>query len=169
MDNRIRKSLIDKSVESFTYNPQLVVNRRAKNIKTKLEYHLRNSDRFDIAVSYVVWSGLQLIYENLKKFKDNSRMIITTEGLVTDPRSLRALLKLDIEVKVYDPYVNSDGFHLKSYFFERDNNVTLLVGSSNISSRAFGKVHEMVIEVESNEDGQIVEEYQKMCKISSCI
>ncbi|HHW79957.1 MAG TPA: DEAD/DEAH box helicase family protein [Acholeplasmataceae bacterium] len=160
MNNSIRKSLVDKSVESFTYNPQLVVNKRAKNIKSRIDYYLTRTDRFDIAVSYVVWSGLQLIYDKFKRFDNTSRMILTTEGLVTDPRSLRSLLELGIQVKIYDPFVNSDGFHLKSYFFEKDNDVTLLVGSSNISSRAFGKVHEMVIEVESKQDGQIVEEYQ---------
>lgn len=160
MDKRIKKSLYDKTIESFTYNPQIVVNKRSKNIKSRIEYYLRKSNRFDIAVSYVVWSGLQLIINGFKKYDENSRLILTTEGLVTDPRSLRALLDLNISVKVYDPFVNSDGFHLKSYLFEENNKSTLLIGSSNISSRAFGKVHEMVMEVEANNDGQIVDEYK---------
>lgn len=159
MNNSIKKSLINKDIESFTYNPQIVVNKRNKNIKSKLEYYLKRSDRFDIAVSYVVWSGLQLIYDSFKKYDQDSRFILTTEGLVTDPRSLRALMDLDVSVKIFDPFVNGDGFHLKSYSFERNNKTTLLVGSSNISSRAFGKVHEMLIEVEAENEGQLVDEY----------
>src|SRR5690554_1013918 len=107
MDKSIKKSLFNKNIESFTYNPQIVVNKREKTIKQKLEYHLSKSNRFDIAVSYVVWSGLQLIIDRFNKYNKNSRMIITTEGFVTDPRSLKALYDLNISVKVYDHKINN--------------------------------------------------------------
>lgn len=91
MDKAIKKSLFNKELESVTYNPNLVVNTNIKNIKDKVQNLLRTSKRVDIAVSYAVWSGLSLIYQDLKNFDSNSRIIVTTEGMVTDPRSLRKL------------------------------------------------------------------------------
>lgn len=158
----IEKSLFDKKIESFVYNPNIVVNRHTKNIKQRIIKSLNDSDRVDIAVSYSVWSGLQLIYDNLKKFNSNSRIILTIEGFVTDPISLRKLNELNIQVKIYCPSEKGKGFHLKSYMFEKDNTRKILVGSANISQRAFGLVHEMAIEVDANKDGYIVEEYNNI-------
>ncbi|MDY0278198.1 MAG: DEAD/DEAH box helicase family protein [Acholeplasma sp.] len=156
----IEKALFNKKIESFVYNPNLVVNRNTKNIKDRIIRLLEEADRVDIAVSYSVWSGLQLIYEKLKKFSSDSRFILTIEGFVTDPISLRKLNELDMQVKVYSPTDKGKGFHLKTYFFEKNDERKILVGSANISSRAFGLVHEMAIEVEANKDGYIVEEYK---------
>lgn len=158
----IEKSLFDKRVESFVYNPNIVVNRNSKNIKQKIIKLLDLSDRVDIAVSYSVWSGLSLIYDHLKKFKSDSRLILTIEGFVTDPKSLEKLNDLDMSVKVYAPTKNGKGFHLKTYMFEKEDHRTLLVGSANISSRAFGLVHEMAIEVDAEKDGYIVQEYNEV-------
>lgn len=161
MNDKIRKSLIDKSVVGFEYNPQIIVNERFKTIKERLIYNLSNSKRINIAVSYVVWSGLSLIYKHLEKFDKSSRILVTTEGFVTDPRSLRKLLELGLSVKVYKPYnANSKGFHLKSYHFEKEDYSTILIGSNNISARAFGLAHEMAVEIDSNEEGLFIEKYQ---------
>lgn len=160
MNLAIEKSLINKNIEHFEHTPKIVVNGNSKDIKEKVKEILRKSSRVDIAVSYAVWSGLSLIYKELEKFDSESRIIVTTEGVVTDIRSLKALKKLPISSKVYDPEYGDIGFHLKSYFGETSDEKILLVGSSNISLRAFGLVHEMGIEVKANHDGQIVSEYK---------
>ncbi len=163
MINRaIEKSLIDKSIESKVYNPNILTNDNKKSIKTKIMTNLREADRVDIAVSYCVWSGLVLIYKDLERYDASSRMIITTEGFVTDPRSLEKLLELKISVKVYDPSKGDKGFHLKSYMFEKGKNRSIIIGSSNISNRAFGLVHEMAVEINASEKGYIVDEYSKI-------
>ena len=163
MNDKIKKSLVDKNVIGFEYNPQIVVNNKIKTIKERLISNLKDSKRINIAVSYVVWSGLSLIYDELKKFDKNSKILITTEGFVTDPRSLRKLLELDLDVRVYDPYVvGSKGFHLKSYFFEKDDYATILIGSNNISARAFGLAHEMAVEIDSKEEGMFVAKYNEV-------
>lgn len=161
MDNKIRKSLIDSKVESVGYNPKIVINEKNKGIKNTIINNFEESDRFDIAVSYVVWSGFSLLKEHLKKFDSKSRFILTTEGFVTDPNSLRELLELDIQVKLYSPDAEGRGFHLKSYLFEKDDERKLLIGSNNISLRALGEVHEMAMEVEANKDGYVIEKYSQ--------
>jgi len=157
--DKIEKSLFNKTINSIDYNPKIVINNQNKTIKTRLIELIESSDRVDIAVSYVVWSGLQQLYEKLKSFDSRSRIILTTEGYVTDPKSLIKLNELDIQVKVYSPIENGSGFHLKTYLFEKQNLMTLFIGSANISSRAFGYVHEMAIEVDANKDGYIVKDY----------
>lgn len=159
MDAKIVKSLIDKNINSVGYNPKIVINENNKGVKQSLIENLRVADRFDIAVSYVVWSGFSLLKEEIKKFDHRSRFILTSEGLVTDPNSLEALLEMDIQVKVYDPYSNGRGFHLKSYLFEKEDMRTLMIGSNNISVRALGDVHEMAVEVDASENGYIIDKY----------
>lgn len=159
----IEKSLFNKQVESMIYNPNLVVNTKVKKIKDKVQNLLRTSKRVDIAVSYAVWSGLSLIYKDLEKFDSNSRIIVTTEGLVTDPRSLRKLLELPMTSKVYSPSsVDDKGFHLKTYLGESEDRCKIILGSSNISARAFGLVHELAVEIDSEKDGYIVEDHKNI-------
>lgn len=163
MDSRIRKSLYDKTIDEFFYNPQLIANDDRKNIKTRIIENLQTADQVDIAVSYVVWSGLSLIYDELKRFDHNTRILLTTEGYVSDPTSLRKLHELNAQVKIYNPHDKpTKGFHLKSYCFSRDGNKTILVGSNNISSRAFGLAHEMMVEIDAKNEGFIVSEYLRV-------
>ena len=159
MENATKKSLFNKELESVTYNPNLIVNTNIKNIKDKVQNLLRASKRVDIAVSYAVWSGLSLIYQDLKKFNSDSRIIVTTEGMVTDPRSLKKLLELPMESKVYTPRLGDKGFHLKTYLGEGEDQYKIILGSSNISARAFGLVHELAVEINSKKDGYIIEEH----------
>src|SRR5690554_2452057 len=165
MQDKIKKSLIDKNTNTygFEYNPQIVFNNNFKTIKERLIKNFEEANTIKIAVSYAVWSGVGLIINSLRKFDKNSKILLTTEGLVTDPTSLRALLELDLEVKVYAPYTNEDkGFHLKSYYFEKTNHSTILIGSNNISSRAFGLAYEMAVEIDSNDEGLFVEKYNNI-------
>lgn len=163
MEIKIRKSLYDKNTVGFEYNPQIVSNVNIKTIKERLINNLKESNRVNIAVSYIVWSGLSLIYNHLKKFDKNSRILVTTEGFVTDPQSLRRLMELELQVRVYEPYTrDSKGFHLKSYHFGKDDHSTILIGSNNISARAFGLAHEMAVEVDSNEEGMFINKYEEV-------
>ena len=163
MKNKVIKSLFDKTVDEFYYNPQIVVNERSKNIKSRIIENLKKANKIDIAISYVVWSGLSLIYQELKRFDKSSRILVTTEGFVTDPTSLRRLKDLNLSVKVYNPFdKETKGFHLKSYCFSKENDKTILIGSNNISARAFGMSHEMMVEVDSKNEGYIVSEYSRV-------
>ncbi len=156
---KVEKSLFDKNIDVDIYNPQLLTNDTNKGIKSKIINLLQNSERFDIAISYVVMSGLQLIQKELSRYDSYSRMLLTTEGYVTCPASLRRLLDMNLTVKVYDPQSNNYGFHLKTYMFYTEDKRNLVVGSSNISARAFGRVHEMVVDIDASKEGSIVDSY----------
>ncbi len=161
LNNEIKKSLIDRTVPAASYNPSIVTNTFTKHIKNRIKHLLSSSKRVDIAVSYVVWSGLSLIYDELKKFDSTSRLVLTIDGNVTDILSLNKLNELSMQVKVYSSYGNHQGFHLKSYLFEQEDKSTLFIGSANISSRAFGMVHEMGTEINSDKNGYIIDKYNE--------
>lgn len=162
MNLEIQKSLFDKEIKSATHNPAIVINKQKKKIKDKVQELINTSKNVDIAVSYAVWSGLSLIHNDLKRLDKDSRIIVTTEGYVTDPKSLKGLMDLPMQSKVYVPSNGAAGFHLKTYLGEDgDGQSKLLVGSSNISFRAFSIVHEMAIEVNANTNGLIVQEYRE--------
>lgn len=158
----VEKSLFNKSIDSFIYNPSFIINTETKNIKDKILELLYSSKRIDIAVSYIVWSGLSLIYKQLEKFDKSSRILVTTEGMVSDPQSLKKLLELPIQTKVYSPTSDSKGFHLKTFFGEKKNQSRILVGSSNISARAFGLAHEMIVEINTENNGSLIEEHHNI-------
>lgn len=160
-DKAINKALINKNTINNESNPKLIDNSDVKAIKNEIIEGLKNAKTFDIAVSYVVWSGLSIIYKYLKKYDNKSRLLVTTEGMVTDIVSLKKLLKLDIDVRVYIPKTDTMGFHLKSYVFKNDEYIKLIIGSNNLSARAFGLSHEMAMVVNSKVQGEIVDSYQK--------
>ena len=82
--------------------------------------HIDEADRVDIAVSFVMESGVRLLRPHLQDLLDRggALRLITGEYLdVTDPEALRRLMDLEgrAELKVFEAGVI--GFHPKSWIF----------------------------------------------------
>lgn len=111
--------------------------------------HLDSCERADMAVAFILESGVELIEEHLRDLLDRGSRIrlLTGDYLgITDPRALFRLLDLaqgtpgQFELRVFQ--AGSISFHPKAYIFhftDPHSGGIAYVGSSNLSSQALGE------------------------------
>lgn len=125
---------------SVASNAVLTASARDPQLSYELVREIGTADEIDMVVSFVRWSGLDLLLDALRSFVTRGgklRVVTTTYMGVTEVRAVERLAKLpNTEIRIC--YDGSDSrLHAKAYMFHRRSGYsTAYIGSSNISKPA---------------------------------
>jgi len=134
------------------------------SLESELRREIRTADEIDFLISFIKFSGLRLIYEDLVDFTKTRKLrVITTSYMgASDYKAILDLSKLpNTEVKIsYD--TKRTRLHAKAYYFKRNTEFsTAYIGSSNLSNPALSNGLEWNLKVSEYTSKDVVDSFKK--------
>ncbi|MFG6146820.1 DUF3427 domain-containing protein [Halobacillus sp. B23F22_1] len=162
LQHSYHKGFIDKDFSSSTrFRPELLVNSKEKHkdVLTSLLDELKSCRYFMFSVAFITESGLATLKSHLHDLKlkgIKGKILTSTYQMFNKPKVFKELLKLDnVSVRI----AKIEGFHSKGYIFQHDTHVSLIVGSSNLTTNALKVNYEWNIKLTSHENGEIIHHF----------
>jgi len=142
----------------------LLVNSRDEyRIGFELKKEIQSADRVDFICSFIKWSGLRLLKDEIKKCIDQGvkvRVITTVYMGASDKKAIDELQEMGAKVKVsYD--TRRTRLHAKAWLFHRNTGYsTAYVGSSNLSASAQTDGLEWNVRISNIESPHLIQKFE---------
>ena len=138
-DERIREVLKEYRPRTSIAHTSLFTGSHGPSLVSELKREIRTADEIDFLISFIKFSGLRLIYDDLVDFTKTRKLRVITSSYMaaSDYKAVLDLAKLpNTEIKIsYD--TKRTRLHAKAYYFKRKTGFsTAYIGSSNLSNPA---------------------------------
>ncbi|MHB1453776.1 MAG: DUF3427 domain-containing protein [Saccharofermentanales bacterium] len=180
VSERIRNSIdtgfIDKAVNSLQdYQPHLLINnsKNSQKVLTSIVDELRKCKEFIFCVAFITNGGVASlinILEDLEKRGIRGRIVASQYQNFTEPIALKRITAFkNIQLRV----ATESNLHSKGYIFKRDEEYTLIIGSSNLTQDALSKNYEWNLKISSTNNGSLIQntldEFDRIFNISDVV
>ena len=131
---------------------------------SELQKEILSSDRIEMLVSFIKWSGLRCMMEELKALRKRVGILELLLPLIWKRRIIKRFSELsqleNTEIKIsYD--IKRTRLHAKAYLFKRDTGfTTAYIGSSNLSNPALTSGLEWNMKVTEKDSFDIVKKFE---------
>lgn len=168
----VEKGLIDaKYLANIDYVPRLLVNNpdEGEKVLTDIIKELKSCDEFFFCVAFLTMGGYQQLFNTFNELKEKNiygKIIVSQYQNFTDPQALKNIIdkfpNIDLRIVTQDIIK----MHSKGYIFKENNDVKIIVGSSNLTADALSVNKEWNVKLTSTTDGsyaiKVVEEFNNM-------
>ena len=156
IENRTGPVIQDRSM--------VITNNEETPFVDELNYQISRSNNIDIVVSFILLSGLDLIYHSLRQFTTNGgklRIITTTYMGSTEIEAIRMLLKLNNTEVRMELESGETRLHAKTFIFNDGEKNTAFIGSANISKSALTSGEEWIVKIREDDVPEIIEDAKR--------
>ena len=135
------------------------------SLESEIRKEILSSDKICFLVSFIKWSGIAILQQELKDFTASGRqlrVITTTYMGATDQKSVEFLAGLpNTQIKIsYN--AAQERLHAKAYLFLRNSGFhTGYIGSSNFSRSALTSGLEWNLKITTHEISHVIDKFQK--------
>lgn len=163
-DRRLGHGELVRPTLPLRHSDLLVNGPRDLRIGNEVRRELASADRVDLLISFVKWSGLRLLAQELRQFvsrgESRLRVLTTTYMGASEMEAVEFLInELGAQVRIsYD--TRRTRLHAKAWLFHRASGFsTGIVGSSNLSSAALLDGIEWNVRLSSVDNGPILTKF----------